>query len=150
MPYKRILLAYDGSKEGRVALREGASLAKKCGAQVFLLSVVPNLFVSDGSVATSVQPEDHEAIFREGLAKAAEIGLTVNGEMVTGDPAEEIPAYAARINADLVVVGHRRRSIFERWWSGPRQSWLSDKLPCSLLVAKNEVSKEEMDALLNS
>jgi hypothetical protein len=38
--YKRILLAYDGSVEGRTALREGALLARQCGAEVFLLSVV--------------------------------------------------------------------------------------------------------------
>jgi nucleotide-binding universal stress UspA family protein len=38
--YKRILLAYDGSVEGRTALREGALLARQCGAQVFLLSVL--------------------------------------------------------------------------------------------------------------
>ena len=34
--YKRILLAYDGSVEGRTALREGALLARQCGAEVFL------------------------------------------------------------------------------------------------------------------
>ena len=38
--YKRILLAYDGSVEGRTALREGALLARQCGAKVFLLSVL--------------------------------------------------------------------------------------------------------------
>ena len=38
--YKRILLAYDGSVEGRTALREGALLARQCGAEVFLLSVL--------------------------------------------------------------------------------------------------------------
>jgi nucleotide-binding universal stress UspA family protein len=38
--YKRILLAYDGSVEGRTALREGALLARQCVAEVFLLSVL--------------------------------------------------------------------------------------------------------------
>ena len=38
--YKRILLAYDGSLQGRTALREGALLARQCGAEVFLLSVL--------------------------------------------------------------------------------------------------------------
>ena len=38
--YKRILLAYDGSVEGRTALREGAPLARQCRAKVFLLSVL--------------------------------------------------------------------------------------------------------------
>ena len=38
--YKRSLLAYDGSVEGRTALREGALLARQCRANVFLLSVL--------------------------------------------------------------------------------------------------------------
>ena len=38
--YQRILLAYDGSIEGRTALREGALLARRYGAQVFVLSVI--------------------------------------------------------------------------------------------------------------
>ncbi len=38
--YKKVLLAYDGSVEGRRALREGAKLAQLCRAEVFLLAVV--------------------------------------------------------------------------------------------------------------
>jgi nucleotide-binding universal stress UspA family protein len=45
--YKKVLLAYDGSIEGRRALREGAKLAQFCGAEVFLLAVVE---ISSGSV----------------------------------------------------------------------------------------------------
>ena len=36
--YKRILLPYDGTKERRTALREGALMAGRGRAQVFLLS----------------------------------------------------------------------------------------------------------------
>jgi hypothetical protein len=35
--YTKVLLAYDGSIEGRRALREGAKLAQLCRAEVFLL-----------------------------------------------------------------------------------------------------------------
>ena len=38
--YRKVLLAYDGSIEGRRALREGAKLAQLCRAEVFLLAVV--------------------------------------------------------------------------------------------------------------
>ena len=38
--YDKILLCYDGSREGRLALREGAWLAKITGAGVVLLAVV--------------------------------------------------------------------------------------------------------------
>jgi len=44
--YKRVLLAYDGSLEGRTALREGALLARQSGAQVFLLAVLVDTGVS--------------------------------------------------------------------------------------------------------
>jgi nucleotide-binding universal stress UspA family protein len=59
--YKRILLSYDGSVEGRTALREGALLAKQCGAEVFLLSILDNAtqFLSETALAgASVQMED--------------------------------------------------------------------------------------------
>ena len=45
--YKRILLAYDGSLEGRTALREGALLARQCDAEVFLLSVLGSRSIRD-------------------------------------------------------------------------------------------------------
>ena len=60
--YKRILLAYDGSVEGRTALREGALLARQCGAEVFLLSVLVDtgtLLLPEAALAgASVQLED--------------------------------------------------------------------------------------------
>jgi nucleotide-binding universal stress UspA family protein len=57
--YKRILLAYDGSVEGRTALREGALLAKQCGAEVFLLSILTDtgtLLLSEVTLAGALTP----------------------------------------------------------------------------------------------
>ena len=142
--YRRILLAYDGSLEGRVALREGALLAKRCGAEVFLLAVTPLITTPDALGAVSIEPEVYNAVLRDGLAKAREIGLTVTAEMVHGDPVDEISAYVKKISADLVVVSHRRKSFLERWWSGPSQSYLTDKVACSVLVARNLVSDKEL------
>jgi len=51
--YGTILLAYDGTTEGRLALREGARLAQICGASVVLLSVV-NLAVSASMAGTAI------------------------------------------------------------------------------------------------
>ena len=69
--YKRILLAYDGSVEGRTALREGALLAKQCGAEVFLLSVLTDtgtLLLSEVTAGATVQmEEDFTEILDEGI-----------------------------------------------------------------------------------
>ena len=149
--YKRILLAYDGSIEGRTALREGALLARQCGAKVFLLSVLvdtaPVLLADVAHAGASVQVEDAFAdVLNEGVARLKQLGFDPVAQMVRGEPAKEIGAYARQIEADLVVVGHRRQSAFDRWWSGPRGAYLIDYTDCSLLVARNLISDEAIEA----
>ena len=149
--YKRILLAYDGSVEGRTALREGALLARQCGAEVFLLSVLvdPGTFVlTEVALAgASVQIEDDFIeVLNEGVARLRALGFDPVAKLVRGEPAKEIGTYAKQIEADLIVVGHRRQSAFDRWWSGPKGAYLMDYTDCSLLVARNVVSDEAMMA----
>jgi len=147
--YRRVLLAYDGSLEGRTALREGALLARNLGAQVFLLAVVAHsksLETAAGmtGVVIDMQPR-YKELFDEGVARLAELGFRPNAKLVVGEPAEQIAAYAREISADLVVVGHRRQGIFARWWSGSSGAYLSDYLQCSLLIGKTEISIEAFE-----
>src|ERR1700735_5052975 len=140
--YKRILLAYDGSVEGRTALREGALLAKQCGAEVFLLSVLTDtgtLLLSEVTLAgaTVQMEEDFREILDEGVARLRRLGFDPVAELVRGQPAEEIGKFAKQVGADLIIVGHRRQSAFDRWWSGPKGAYLMDYTDCSLLVARN-------------
>ena len=150
--YERILLAYDGSVDGRTALRVGALLAKQCGAQVFLLSVLTNtgtLLMSDAVLAGAIvqMEEDFQEILNEGVARLKGLGFDPVAKLVRGQPAEEIGKYAREVGADLIVVGHRRQNAFDRWWSGPKGAYLMDYTDCSLLVARNAVSDEAIQAL---
>ena len=107
--YKRILLAYDGSVEGRTALREGALLARQCGAEVFLLSVLvdPGTFaLTEVALAgASVRLEnDSIEVLNEGVARLRALGFDPVAKLVRGEPAKEIGTYAREIEADLIVV----------------------------------------------
>jgi nucleotide-binding universal stress UspA family protein len=151
--YKRILLAYDGSVEGRAALREGGLLAKRCDAQVFLLAVViesPWLLLAEGaSAGANVKVLDrYRIVLDEGVRRLKELGFSPHAEMVAGEPAKEIGACARRMRADLVVVGHRRQSRMERWWSGSSGAYLSDHVHCSVLISRNAIGDEEFRAEL--
>ena len=80
--YKRILLAYDGSVEGRTALREGALLARQCGAQVFLLSVLTDdgTFLSAEvalSGASVRMEDDFMEILNEGVARLKKLRASI-------------------------------------------------------------------------
>ena len=153
--YKRIVLAYDGSREGLVALREGALLAKRCGAQVFLLSVLPNLINAspDGGVygdAVGQQVEAYRAVLARGVAVSKQLGLDPVAKLVVGEPAPQIGAYAKEISADLVVVGHRRHNALERWWSGATGAYVSDHVGCSVLIGCNAISDAAFETELKA
>jgi nucleotide-binding universal stress UspA family protein len=151
--YSRILLAYDGSLEGRTALREGALIALRCRAEIFLLSVIaPSAGVE---VAESAYPgpavrrtDDYRSLLEDGVERLRALGLAVAAELVSGDAAKEIGGHARRVRADLVVVGHRKKTLLERWWSGPSGAYLSDQLTCSLLISRNAMSDEAFRAAM--
>ena len=153
--YRRIVLAYDGTREGRAALREGAMLARRCGAEVHLLSVVPN--ASGVQFAESVQGgaidrlhDTYKIILNEGLERLEQLGFKPSSKLVIGDPAEQIGAFAREIGADLVVVGHRKQKLIQRWWSGSSGAYLVDHLGCSLLIGRNNISDEAFAAELKA
>jgi len=149
--YERVLLAYDGTWEGAVALREGAILAKHFSCKVYILSVVPEsggVRVAEGVYGGAVtqQMDRYRELLDRGVQRLTKLGLNPVGRLVVGDPAKAIGAFAREVNADLVVVGHQRRNMLERWWSGPSGAYISDYISCTLLIARNAVSDEEFEA----
>ena len=153
--YERVILAYDGTLEGAVALREGAILAKQHGARVFILCVVPEsggLRVAEGAYAGAVgqQMERYRELLERGVERLKRLGMKPAGRLVIGDPAKAIGAFAKEVKADLVVVGHHRRNMLERWWSGPTGAYISDYINCTLLIARNAVSDEDFEARMRA
>jgi nucleotide-binding universal stress UspA family protein len=151
--YKRILLAYDGSREGALALREGALMARACGAQVFLLSVVPEtggaLMVEgvQGGVVAKMA-EGAKALLERAVGRLREFGMDPVARLVVGEPAPAIGAVAREVGADLVVVGHRQRDFLSRWWSGSTGAYLSEHIHCSLLFCRSQMSDEAFEAAM--
>ena len=128
-------------------------MARQCGAEVFLLSVLADsgrLLLSEAGFAGAIVhlEDDFTDILNEGVARLRKLGFDPMARLVRGQPAEEIGNVAREIGADLIVVGHRRQSVFDRWWSGPKGAYLMDYTDCSLLVARNVVSDEAIEEVL--
>jgi nucleotide-binding universal stress UspA family protein len=148
--YKKVLLAYDGSIEGRRALREGAKLAQLCRAEVFLLAVVelPSIAIPDAGLIlpTDEQTATYEAILAEGVERLEALGFSPTSRLETGDAGQKIAEFAEEIGAHLVVVGHRPQGPLARWF-GSVGSYLVKRLRCSVLVAQTEISDDEFELL---
>ncbi|MDY6816926.1 MAG: universal stress protein [Pseudomonadota bacterium] len=140
--YQTILLAYDGSQQGREALDQGAELASLCQARVYLLAVVAHelgVALAEAAAPSEDLPEREYQEVRRTLEEGAEglrrAGLSVETRISNGNPAEEIGRMALEVGADLVVVGHREQTALARWWRGSVGASLLAHAPCSLLVA---------------
>lgn len=149
--YRKIILAFDGSQEARTALREGALLARRYEATVWLLCVLSdNAAVSMAEGIQAGVAAQHlaagEEMVAEGLAKLRELGLKASGHVARGEPAPAIANFVREVGADLVVLGHRRRSFLDRWWNGPSGVYVIDNVDCSLLVARRPISDAEFAA----
>ena len=147
--YRRILLASDYSTEGLMALREGALMAQTLGAEVRLLIVEPAPMSSwSGEEVRRVDPDQTGALLERGLTRLRALGVKASGQIVVGEPAALIGAEARAFEPDLVVVGHRRKSVLERWWSGSSGAYLADHIACSVLIARNDVSDAAFEAAI--
>ncbi len=140
--YQRILLAYDGSESGQKALLESHDIAQWSNAQLFLIAVMPNpaAFIAvDGGVYDAgrdeIERKKYNAILEDGLQRLKSSGHEVQGELLVGDSVHEITTYARKINADLIVVGHKHLEGWAaRWWRGSTSGSLIENAHCNVLV----------------
>ena len=140
--YKRILLAYDGSEPGQKALLDCQDIAQWSHAELFLIAVMPPAAayaVVEGAVYDSVAEEQEQQryndILDDGLRRLADSGYTTRGEVVVGESVHEITKYARKIEAELIVVGHKHLDGWAaRWWRGSTSPALIEHAHCSVLV----------------
>ena len=140
--YKRILLAYDGSDAGQKALLDCQELALWSKSELFLVAVMPSAmsFVGLEGGVYDVELEERErakyqSILRDGVRRLEQAGYQSRGEVVTGEAIDEITKYARKVEASLVVVGHKHLDSWAaRWWRGSISGALIEHAPCSVLV----------------
>jgi nucleotide-binding universal stress UspA family protein len=140
--YKRILLAYDGSEAGQLALLDAREIADINHASVHLIAVMPPataLAGTEGYIYDSRREEEDlkafKTVLEEGLSRLNESGKQATGEVVTGEAVDEIVRCAQRIQADLIVVGHKHLGSWAaRWWRGSVSKSLVEHSPCTVLI----------------
>ena len=140
--YKRILLAYDGSESGQKALLDCRDIAQWSHAELFLVAVMPPattlIAVEAGGYDKAAEEQlraQYRAILADGIRRLSESGHKARGELLMGDSVHEITQYARKIDADLIVVGHKHLDGWAaRWWRGATSPALIEHAHCSVLV----------------
>ncbi|UPK31200.1 universal stress protein [Bradyrhizobium sp. 195] len=141
--YRRILLAFDRSPEGRDALVHAQNVAAACGSIVHPVAIVESpermLTVEAGASSFVNQGVETQAVLDEAVRQLTGTGCAAAGKLHYGKPAEQIMLAAVETGADLIIVGRRDHGALARYFNGLADGSTLSPLPCSVLVvAKSE------------
>lgn len=131
----KILLAYDGGEPAKRALEQTIELAKRFGAEVGVISVVP---VHPGRAP--VDPWDDRTVHAEELLEARrllrEVGIEAELLEPGGDPAKMIEAMADERGYDTIVVGSRGLGQLTRMLQGSVSDHVASHAHTTVVVAR--------------
>jgi len=140
-PFRKILVAYDGSEHARKALDVAIKLAVVTGAELHSISVEEDLpkYVATVGEFEEVKRQ-RDAYFEQLTTEAQEMawtyGVKLHTHVQAGHEVETIVRFCQDGEFDLLVIGFMGHSrIFERVWGSTSQS-LTRLAPCSVLVVK--------------
>ena len=108
--YRKILVAYDGSPESRLALDECIRLAPGPATAIHLAGVVhdPSLYILAGEYVPEIALGDDEARvdadIKEAAAQLTAEGLAVTRHIVIGEPVTVIPSSGAGVPTFAAVT----------------------------------------------
>jgi nucleotide-binding universal stress UspA family protein len=131
----KVLVAYDGSENARLALEYAA--AKHRDDELTVISVVPAQYgFRGGGVDPTHSVEDNRTMLDEAAALLRERGVSAHAVESIGDPANAILDAAEQGGYDLVIVGSRGLNAVERFLTGSVSSRVVSHAPCSVLVVR--------------
>ena len=133
----KILVAYDGSAEAKLALARSAEIAKLEAAEVAVISVVPiTVGVRGGAIDPTSNVDDHRAQLAEAVASLAALGVTARSIESVGHPADAIVHTAEQEGTDLIVIGSRGHGAVQRFLMGSVSTRVSQHAPCNVYIAR--------------
>lgn len=137
---KRILLAYDGSAPADKAYSFALDIAKKYDADLYVLAVArPPEFGDDVETEAVIENsiKHYEEVLAPLKAQAPSHGVRQHFEVAVGHPAEQIIRHAEdQYRADLIVLGHRGKSLFERLRLGSVSKHVIQYAHCAVTVVR--------------
>ncbi|HLK61122.1 MAG TPA: universal stress protein [Chthonomonadaceae bacterium] len=140
-PFRRILLASDGSEGAHRALQTAAAIAKKFAATLVVVNVFeePPIY-PEASIAYSdldrVSEQVRKAVQESSEQAATEAGIAYEVEQVKGDAAETIVRYAENYGCDLIVMGSRGMGAFKSLLLGSVSDHVAHHAHCPVLIVR--------------
>jgi len=146
--YRKILVAYDGSPESRLAVDECVHLMPHTDRMVHLACVLhdPSPYLLAGEFVPAPTLEIDRSRSERDLREAAETlikrGFSVATHPLDKKPVDVISRLIEQLGIDLLILGHKRSKKFAlRWWRGSVDTLLIERVRCSILLAGEPLAR---------
>jgi len=137
---RKILLAYDGSEPSDLAFRYALDLAQRFAAPMEVLAVLRPPDFAGEVPETAALVDSGRRYFDQRFAalrsSAGEAGAELRFCVAVGQPADQILAHARRSGADFIVMGHRGKSLVQRWLTGSTTKQVMGYAHCPVLIVR--------------
>lgn len=137
--FQKILVGYDGSKQSEHAVRVAFNLSHCSDAKVLIFAVArppePATRVEVEAMLDDAR-EHFEEAFKRIKESAQEEDVEVETAIVVGHPTEQIIHRAETDKVDLIVLGHRGVSRFERFIIGSTSEKVLRYAHCPVMVVR--------------
>ncbi len=143
---RRILVVSRDTKYCRTAVHYGVSLARKYGAELYVIHVVHDPFSLEGwNLPIPSLEQDYQRLLRttrEDLAATIALetrnGITVTEWVREGNPTTEIFRVVKEEHIDLIILLAHEEGHLEHFLFGRSNAEIIRKMPCSVLMVKKE------------
>lgn len=148
----RILVALDGSRESDLALARAMEIADATNGSLTAVHAIDPAVHDEGGMEPISRPDDAddrllvesvEAAEERGLAvledaedRAAEFGLSIETELLYGEPVRAITEYVDGSMFDAIVVGHQGWSARAESMLGSVAKGLVERAPVPVTVVR--------------
>jgi len=133
--FSRILLAYDGTRSSDLAFERAMEVAHEAHAPLHIVAVAWAAEVETHASLDKARAQCW-AYLTQLRKKGADPEVDLDMEVVEGNCAEQIVATADRLGADLIVMGHRQRTLLSRLSEASLAKRVIDRARCCVLIAE--------------
>jgi nucleotide-binding universal stress UspA family protein len=137
--FKNILIGFDGSSQAEKATEIGLALAQSLDSKVLIFAVArppePATMVELNAMLDDAREHFEEQFKKiEQRAKALEVGLET--DIAVGHPVEQIVHRAEKDRVDLIILGRRGMSRFEKMIVGSTSEKVLRYAHCPVMVVR--------------
>jgi nucleotide-binding universal stress UspA family protein len=137
--FKRVLIGFDGSSQSEKATEIGLSLAQSLDSKLLLFAVArppePATMVELSAMLDDAR-EHFQEKFKKVAQRAKDLEVELETDIAVGHPVEQIVHRAVADRVDLIVLGRRGMSRFEKMIVGPTSEKVLRYAHCPVMVVR--------------